>query len=68
MTIALEFSFSDEDDGASVAALDEVERTYMVLVGAAHAAEGVLDLDEFLDLARSAFASVNEVPAGAVLQ
>lgn len=68
MTVGLIVEFTDEDDGASLSTLDEVERAYMVMVGAAHAADGLLDLDEFMALARSAYEAVNEAPAGTVLQ
>lgn len=61
MTIGLVVEFTDEDEGGEVANLDGADRAYMVLVGAAHAGEGI-DLDDFLALAADAWESVNEAP------
>jgi hypothetical protein len=66
--IGLEIKFT-EQDGDTVNEIDEIDRVYMVLVSAAAFGDGILDLDGFMTMARSAWrAAESAVPAGTVLQ
>jgi hypothetical protein len=68
MTIALEIKFT-EHDGDTFDDIDEIDRVYMVLVSAAAIGDGIIDLDGFMKMARSAWrATETAVPAGTVLQ
>lgn len=65
--VGLEIKFTGAAD--DIGDLDDTDKAYMILVGAVAAAEGVLDVDQFLLLASAAWDAATAVPpSGRVLQ